>query len=1186
MCDVTSTSSYAGGLVGYINSNSGSGATISIENSYVTGNVTATDTYNSYAGGLVGYATGNLIITIDNTYVMCDITASSSSYSAYAGGFIGYTTNNFSTTTIITKNSYTTGNVTTSATSSAYAGGFVGYISNSNSGTKTITIDIDNSHSNCNLSSTSYAGGFVGYISFGGDTTVTIQNSYVMGNISSSCAGGLVGYIYRSNIIIKNSYTVCDVTSTSSYAGGLVGYGTTITIDNCYTAGDVSAYSSSSAYAGGLVGLGTTITIDNCYAVGSISSYSTSSSYPAYVGGLIGSGSGTIKNSHATSDVTVSSSYYAYAGGLAGYISSTTTIENSYATGNVFATSSSSAYVGGLVGYINSATTLSNTSAKGNVTATGRTTYAGALVGYINNINNLTISDSYRYETQIILRFDEKDIFVGEATNEIGELWVDKSVNKSGGLEIQAKVEIEVGEVYNLFSYLQGKDIDWTASGDESRRCTWTSSDTSVVEFLTGYDTDTSTMQGIFGNYASLDGKGSCCVPILGVGVGTATITVRLNSDISVSCVVVVIEKTDTGGEDGEDENNNHRVIFITDTWRFPNQTSKISLNYFNSLWKPLTALTFSLINDGTGGQCYGMVATTGAINDKKPNIISFKHKYNNDFVNKVRSVVEEDMDNYISNDIGMSVGDFIKYGYILQLCSDISKQRDNNSSKKLGVNKALLYIYNAVKEFENDKGEPVEISIYGKYNNKNAGHSLYALRVENDTDFSCDIIVNDSNRPSREQKITLFKENDTFTGWEYLFYESPYTQTANIWWRDNLPNANISYTTPSILLYYVAKEISMANNTNIFKDEDNLLLVTNTAFENDILLPIYPSNDINSEEQENLYWLGKDNNPILFFSENPMKISLVDGYSGIKINIGANSNIELNVGDNIKNSAVIDTLINSEFSISHLFAGDNDNINNITVKGISKGTVEMIETENGISFVGEADNIIIEAEIDGNIISKSYDEILKDNTINVEIVNNDGMKDINIIVNENPVVVSNIVNVIVTPNILDNTGGDVEILIIGENLTGQDIKIYLDGKEIEVAEIIDNTTATAIILIPGNIMQDEKTHIISICLNGEDINKSVNIVVDKLAEVPVIIPATFTVSVKSIAAKVGKSQTIPVNYAGTGTSVSNLKFVSSNVAICEVVNGIITPKKAGVAVITISAPGFAPVVVTVTVTN
>jgi hypothetical protein len=73
-----------------------------------------------------------------------------------------------------------------------------------------------------------------------------------------------------------------------------------------------------------------------------------------------------------------------------------------------------------------------------------------------------------------------------------------------------------------------------------------------------------------------------------------------------------------------------------------------------------------------------------------------------------------------------------------------------------------------------------------------------------------------------------------------------------------------------------------------------------------------------------------------------------------------------------------------------------------------------------------------------------------------------------------------------------------------------------------------------------------------------------------------------FSVPVKSMAVKVGQSPVIPVNAQNV-----TVTYKTSNAAICDVLpNGTLVPKKAGIAVITITAPGYPAVAVTVTVSN
>ena len=77
---------------------------------------------------------------------------------------------------------------------------------------------------------------------------------------------------------------------------------------------------------------------------------------------------------------------------------------------------------------------------------------------------------------------------------------------------------------------------------------------------------------------------------------------------------------------------------------------------------------------------------------------------------------------------------------------------------------------------------------------------------------------------------------------------------------------------------------------------------------------------------------------------------------------------------------------------------------------------------------------------------------------------------------------------------------------------------------------------------------------------------------------------ATITCTVKSMIAKIGKPLEIPVDWNGVG-GLGALTFATSNAVICNVVNGVLIPLKAGTAVITITAPGGAKYLFTVTVT-
>ena len=163
------TSAYAGGLIGH------SSSSITITDSYATGDVTASGSYDAYAGGLVGDGHG----TITDSYATGDVTASSSS-SAYAGGLMGR-----SNGAITVADSYATGNVSASSNNNnSYAGGLVGFAS---------SITVRNAYSSSAVSAESgntvYVGGLVGYVI----NSVSLENAHWLKSADTDAAYA-VGY--------------------------------------------------------------------------------------------------------------------------------------------------------------------------------------------------------------------------------------------------------------------------------------------------------------------------------------------------------------------------------------------------------------------------------------------------------------------------------------------------------------------------------------------------------------------------------------------------------------------------------------------------------------------------------------------------------------------------------------------------------------------------------------------------------------------------------------------------------------------------------------------------------------------------------------------------------------------------------------------------------------------------------
>ncbi|MDP3147780.1 MAG: GLUG motif-containing protein [Ignavibacteria bacterium] len=173
---------------------------------------------------------------------------------------------------------------------------------------------------------------------FGSVNACTIKNLgltgvYVYGQ---SIVGGLVGSKDGTSMTIENCYTTGSVTAWFDQVGGLVGYiwyGANIT--NCYSSASVQggACGYSGSYTGGLVGFsdaGSGTTISECYSTGGIQGR-------GYVGGFIGVFSlGEIVNCYSRGSVTGNGSNSE----VSGFVDvNSATINNCYSTGSVSGTS-------------------------------------------------------------------------------------------------------------------------------------------------------------------------------------------------------------------------------------------------------------------------------------------------------------------------------------------------------------------------------------------------------------------------------------------------------------------------------------------------------------------------------------------------------------------------------------------------------------------------------------------------------------------------------------------------------------------------------------------------------------------------------------------------------------------------------------------------------------------------------
>ncbi len=230
--------------------------------------------------------------------------------------------------------------------------------------------------SNSSVTGAANIGGIAGRVY--GNSTITgcVNNGYVNSATpnTSSCAGGIAGYIYNSTVSGCTNHGT--VVSTKADVGGVVGQatGSSTCITDCHNTGDVS---SSSTDVGGVIGYIKSCTTDiaNCTNSGNVTGGSS------YVGGVIGYASitATVVNCSNEGDVSAATKN---AGGIAGYLTSNG-ISTCCNSGNI----SGSLNVGGIAGYasVNTGYSIADCLNTGILSATASSgdQYAGGIVSYL-----------------------------------------------------------------------------------------------------------------------------------------------------------------------------------------------------------------------------------------------------------------------------------------------------------------------------------------------------------------------------------------------------------------------------------------------------------------------------------------------------------------------------------------------------------------------------------------------------------------------------------------------------------------------------------------------------------------------------------------------------------------------------------------------------------------------------------
>ncbi|WP_226536244.1 cell wall-binding repeat-containing protein [Fictibacillus halophilus] len=210
------TTSYAGGIVGSLNSDS------SISNAYNTGNIQ----FGTTGGGIAGYSYKGTITESYNTGEL-----SSESSSSKGGGIVG----SASSSTI--SDSYNMGEIHSAAQYSR-GGGIAGTLSANST--------ISGSYNTADITEDGSVGGIVGEL-----YSSVISQTFNTGTLSGSFAGGINGY--SSGGTVLNSFNIGSVNGKYD-SGGIAGNSSNTIIKNTYNIGNLPAKYYYASTRGGIAG--------------------------------------------------------------------------------------------------------------------------------------------------------------------------------------------------------------------------------------------------------------------------------------------------------------------------------------------------------------------------------------------------------------------------------------------------------------------------------------------------------------------------------------------------------------------------------------------------------------------------------------------------------------------------------------------------------------------------------------------------------------------------------------------------------------------------------------------------------------------------------------------------------------------------------------------------------------------
>lgn len=532
-----------------------------------------------------------------------------------------------------------------------------------------------------------------------------------------------------------------------------------------------------------------------------------------------------------------------------------------------------------------------------------------------------------------------------------------------------------------------------------------------LKEHASGSDlTDINANPKTVGAYWLREPSNSNGTPVVVRGTGRGNIELYGKVTSTIICVRPMIEiniepfnwsyagtvsSDGTVDEEGVGTVSNIMRYGYEDTYKFENLSDKIPLKIYEKFFGKPRAKVLRQVDDGTGGQCFGMVTTAMATSNKynSPEVSTYQYLFG-----QKATVLSDINTGWKSTTTGINASDYIKYGQITQYTQEILTAKEKSKNDLSGLTETVT------KSVVNN-GEPVHISIRGNLNEKESGHALWVLGIGENNKNQTELIVYDCNYPNKEKKLILNKNNGKYVSWEYLIDEG-----TNTIWGTGRPNAEISYTTPAdyfILLY--AMNVYYEGLYTLIVSTDNTtsritsgtsdttgLLSSDSKLDTDILLP-FKIDNVNDENKVNYaYWLNIGKGFTLETSNEEGNYSVASLDSGVDVNLPSRSEAEIDINDNHQNSVNFN-LSEGNFGVSYYDTNKSTNeLDTITLSGKGDKQVETSQTKKGVIVKGASDlTITVENENEKAVKTEVSD--LEENKEYIIEVNEDDTCDVDL---------------------------------------------------------------------------------------------------------------------------------------------------------------------------------------------